>query len=224
MKLSHTSRHPWSRLLATLVLLVGLCSSAFAQSDNTTGDGAASGPPPGPMFADEAIGTLPTYWTEQEFVYFPGPVGAVLMAIQKGQSFEAVVPVQLVKPLFKKASGLGFAFVGPTSPGMVRVRIFGAVELQLDTAVMAGAKIKTQIRYGIDYLFGQAQVFKNGQAGQPFTLLSTAGVVDLGLLPIAQGKLPLSGIGCRAWTLKDQQARVRVMLQSGVIRVLMSYS
>lgn len=224
MKPSSAHRNLWSRVLVALLLLVGLSSPSFAQNDNTTGEGAAGGPPPGPMFFDEAIGTLPTYWAEEEFVYFPGPAGAVLMALQKGQSFEALVPVQWVKPLFKSASGLGFALVNPAGPGMLRVRIFGAVQLGLDASVMASAKIQTQLRFGLDFMFGHAQVFKNGQAGQPFALLSTAGLVDLGLLPLAQGKLQLHGIGCRAWNPKNQQAKARVMLQNGIVRVLMSYS
>jgi hypothetical protein len=220
------SRSSFARVgqrLERLVLLTGLFLMVLlgslptqAENNNGQGDGTGGGTP-GPYFSDEAIGTLPTFWTEEEFVVFTGPLGQTMMNLQKGQVFEAYVPVNQAKALFVSASGQGYALIGPAGPGMLRVRIYGNVQIGLDPKLLAAPKVVTQLHFGLDYLFGSAQLHKNGIASAPFALQSTGGIVDLGLKSYAQGKIGAALTHCRAFAPNGKQSVARSMVKNGLV-------
>jgi hypothetical protein len=210
----------WLCLAGVLLALVCGGLPSQAQNNNGAGDGPGGGSgSPGPVFSDEAIGTLPTYWSDEEYPTFSGASGPEMNGLLKGQLFEAIVPATKVQALFVSATGQGYALIGPATPGMSRVRIYGNVHIGLDAKQLAKQNVTTKLRFGSDFVLGTAQLYKQGQAGQSIPLLAPGTSVDLGLKAVAQGKYGASLTQCRAAAPTGKLAIARTEMKNGVIRI-----
>ena len=106
-----------------------------------------------PLAADEMIGTLPTYWTEEELPKFTTNDQDPKTQKMSGLSTEFLVPSGLEQTLIEAAVGDGFALVGPgdwTTDGQerVRIRIFGSVRLRMNKALAGDSSVETSLNLG----------------------------------------------------------------------------
>ncbi len=166
-----------SNNLILLIALVLFAGSAFAAApvDWPTEDGHGFVPP---LIADEAIGTLPTYWTDEEFPLFSTNGQDSKTQLLGGLSTEFFVPVGLEQTLIEAAAGNGLALVGPgdwTSDGQqrTRVRIFGNVRLRLDEALASLPSVSTSLDLGSKFENSVLTSSVDGELFKIFHSLST---------------------------------------------------
>jgi hypothetical protein len=173
-------------LLLVAGLLFASSGSARAQGGGggASGDGGASGSGGGGglQLASEAIGTLPTWWVDDAAPLLSMPV-ATQTDYQLEMHLEGWVPEALLEQFVDDAYGDGYVFLSlpPNYSGLVRVRFFGDIHLELNRAVVTAGGIALDIRTGVANVAGQGFVSVGGTIGDPFALAAVGGGLPLPL-------------------------------------------
>lgn len=144
-----------SHLTTLLLGLPLLAGSALAAAPSDLETEGSDGFQP-PLAADEAIGTLPTYWTDEELPQFSANGQDAHTQMLSGLSTEFFIPVGLEQDLIEAAVGNGLALVGPgdwTSQGQerVRVRIYGKVRLRMDEVLASDPAVLISLHLGSSF-------------------------------------------------------------------------
>lgn len=139
----------FGRLQIALIGAFVATAPAFADLDDTEPKSVPPFDPP--LAADEMIGTLPTYWSEDEFPIFTANAMDPFSEMFGGLSFECYVHEDSVQDLFQLASGYGFAVIGPGGVDTYRVRVFGNIRLELDEALASTSAVDLSLHLGSNY-------------------------------------------------------------------------
>lgn len=167
-----------------LLLAAGLlfASSGPALAQGEGGGASGSGGGGGLQLASEAIGTLPTWWVDDATPLLSMPVAAQT-DYQLEMHLESWVPEALLEHFVDDAYGDGYVFLSlPANySGLVRVRFFGDVHLELNRAAVTAGGIALDIRTGVANDAGQGFLSVGGAVGDPFALAAVGGDLALPL-------------------------------------------
>ena len=180
------------------------------------------------LAAGEAIGTLPTYWSEDELPNF-GFVGeSEYDEMLKGMATELFVPTGLEQVLIEHAAGDGLALIGPGGWGdlgqpLTRVRIFGSVRVRLNESLANDPAVSINLAFGENY--ADAWLSTSLDAGLPhFYPVSGLGhQLELGLSsPVVQSLLADQLFTLSAFSSSGFNGHFCLAKNAGVYQIRMS--
>lgn len=162
------------------ILTAGALGSLALIGSSTGGDlGGVPSSPAGLILADEAIGSLPTYWAPPGPVILPGLDGALLALEQLKPSFQVSMPATSYSGFFVDGKGVGYALLSDLEDGNLMVRFYGDVSVDIQRQAIQSADVVSVLRQGLLYEEGSGKIFLAGLKLAPFDLGTTGGAIGL---------------------------------------------
>lgn len=203
MKTSDQSRFAalWAWALAALACLsIAPLGEAFSSRNSDEPQNGS-----GLLAANETIGTLPTWWVEDDVILPASEIGQLFEIYSSQVSFQAFVPEDEVHNVITDGYGSGFALLnhsGVFSGGqeLIRVRVYGQIGLTLDLAAAGAAGVSTAAKIGSAFENGWVQwaTSSNISSLMPVSSVGDTVVLDLqtphGIGLLQEGALSLSCI------------------------------
>lgn len=159
-----------ARLRAASTAALGCCLLA-ASTSARAGDASGTGTP----FAAEVIGTLPSFWVEDDLslVGMPTPE---MTQMQRDLHMETFVPAGSISELVADADGDGYVLLStpPEFDGVVRMRFYGDVQVRFDRDLVGDLQIPLKLAFGEGNQGGAGLIAVDSIGTSPF-LLASAG-------------------------------------------------
>lgn len=148
----------------------------------TAEDGEASGSSGGGglQLASEVIGTLPTWWVDDVHTVILMP-SAEQTEYQRDLHLESYVPYEELEDFVAEATGEGYVFLSLPADydGLVRVRFFGDVHVEIERDKVESLGLPIALELGVDNHDGIGAISVDGVVGPAFELAPLTGEVAL---------------------------------------------
>ena len=218
----------WARTASLLAVWISLALPAIARpapSDGSEGGSPSGESTPGPTLADEAIGTLPTYESDDEDIQFSVQSNHAFDLLQQNLSLEVYAPEYHVEALFEQAAGFGFAVVGdggvtPLGVPLARVRVFGSVRVNLNEALASLPDVALSLHFGSKYDAAMCTSAFGNDIPKLFSVLATG--PDLGVdlsVPSVKAKFAADFFHLEAIEAGGHQGDLWMKVASGQVRI-----
>lgn len=162
------------------LLTAGALGALALIGSSTGGDlGGTPSSSAGLALADEAIGSLPTYWAPPGPVILPGLDGTLLAIEQLKPSVQITVPYESFTGAFVDGKGVGYALLSDLEDGNILVRLYGDVVVSVKRQTLQSPDVVSVLRQGLLYEEGLGKIFLAGKKLPPFDLSGTGGAVGL---------------------------------------------
>jgi hypothetical protein len=162
------------------LLTAGALGALALIGSSTGGDlGGAPSASAGLAIADEAIGSLPTYWAPPGPVILPGLDGTLLALEQLKPSIQIRMPYDAFSGAFVDGKGVGYALLSDLEDGNLLVRLFGDVTVVVQRNTLQMPEVVSVLRQGLLYEQGVGKIFLAGFKAPAFDLSATGGAVGL---------------------------------------------
>lgn len=162
-------------------LLAASALGALAMVGSSMGGdlGGTSSSSAGLTIADEAIGSLPTYWAPPGPVILPGLDGALLASEQLKPSIQITLPYAAYSGAFVGGHGPGYALLTDLEDGKLLVRLHGDVTVSVKRGVLESPDVVSVLRQGLLFENGLGKIHLQGIEIPAFDLSMTGGAVGL---------------------------------------------
>lgn len=201
------------------LLTAGALGALALIGSSTGGDlGGTASSSAGLALADEAIGSLPTYWAPPGPVILPGLDGTLLAIEQLKPSIQITLPYDSYAGAFVEGKGVGYALLSDLEDGTMMVRLYGDVSVSVQRETLQSPDVVSVLRQGLLYEDGLGKIFLAGLKSLPFDLSTTGGAVGLPYSDPFYGNLfQNGGVAVSLVNDSDQTGLMRSSLKDDVI-------
>ncbi len=220
-----STRHPFVAVLSfALAVFAAFAIAPGAEAvSSRNSDGPQGGNGAGLLAANEAIGTLPTWWVEDDAVLPLSFLAVMYDAYSSQVSFEAYVAEDQVQNLFVDAGGAGFALLNYTGAWVgnqpqIRVRVFGHVTVALNLAAAGAPGVSTVSRIGSAFDNGWVQWATGIKISSLMPVWSVGGGVALDLqTPKGLGMLDAGALSLSCFSPSGDTAGATATKFGGIV-------